>query len=32
MFDADVLTPVVEQNEIRCFLPPTPSKEDLFKQ
>lgn len=32
MFDADVLTGVVEQNEIRCFLPPPPSKEDLIKQ
>lgn len=32
MFDADVLTHVVEQNEICCFLPPPPSKENLLKQ
>lgn len=31
MFDADVLTQVVEQNEICCFLMPPPSK-DFFKQ
>ena len=31
MFDADVLTWVVEQNEICCFLPLPPSKKGLFK-
>lgn len=31
MFDADVLTQVVEQNEICCFLTTPPSR-DLFKQ